>query len=79
MLTTLIAGTMPDPAKAAEEAGHEWGAYLTEQPSPYQRPTAAQAIAKLTVIMAELGFAPAGGDRRRRRAVPAVPAPVPVP
>ena len=58
MLTTLVAGTMPDPAKAAEEAGSEWGAYLTEQPPPYQRLTAAVAIEKLTAIMEELGFAP---------------------
>src|SRR6516165_6652039 len=65
MLTPLIAGTVPDPAEAAEEAGREWGAYLTEQPLPYQRVTAAQAIAKLTAIMEELGFAPqpeAGAD-----------------
>ena len=65
MLTSLIAGTMPLPGEAAERAGREWGAYLTEQPLPYQRVTAAQAIAKLTAIMEELGFAPqpeAGAD-----------------
>jgi predicted ArsR family transcriptional regulator len=58
MLTSLIAATMPEPAKAAEEAGREWGAYLTEQPPPYQRLSAGQAIAKLTDLMAELGFSP---------------------
>jgi predicted ArsR family transcriptional regulator len=58
MLTSLIAGTMPEPAGAAEAAGREWGAYLTEQPPPYQRLTAEEAIAKLTVIMEELGFSP---------------------
>jgi len=58
MLTSLIAGTMPEPGKAAAEAGREWGAYLTEQPPPYQRPTAAEAVARLTAVMAELGFAP---------------------
>ena len=58
MLTSLIAGTMPQPAKAAEEAGREWGAYLTEQPPPYQRLTAAEAVAKLTAIMEEMDFAP---------------------
>jgi predicted ArsR family transcriptional regulator len=62
MLTTLIAGTMPEPAGAAEEAGREWGAYLTEQPPPYERLTAAEAVAKLTAIMAELGFAPQPED-----------------
>ena len=58
MLTSLIAGTMPDPVAAAEEAGREWGAYLTEQPQPYQRLTAAEAIERLTAIMTGLGFAP---------------------
>ena len=29
MLTSLIAGTMPAPGRAAEEAGREWGAFLT--------------------------------------------------
>jgi len=62
ILTSLIAGTMPDPGKAAEEAGREWGAYLAEQPPPYQRLTAAEAIAKLTAIMEELGFAPQADD-----------------
>jgi predicted ArsR family transcriptional regulator len=58
MLTSLIAGTMPEPGKAAEEAGREWGAYLADQPPPYQRLTAAEAVAKLTAIMEDLGFSP---------------------
>ena len=66
MLTSLIAGTMPDPRAAAEAAGREWGAYLSEQPPPYQRLTAGDAVAKLVAIMAEMGFAPeakASGER----------------
>ncbi len=58
MLTSMIAGTMPEPGKAAEEAGREWGAYLTEQPPPYQKLSAEEAIGKLSTIMEELGFAP---------------------
>ena len=58
MLTTMIAGTMRSPGKAAEDAGREWGSYLTEQPPPYQRPTAEESVAKLTEIMADIGFAP---------------------
>ncbi len=58
MLTSLIAGTMPEPGKAAEAAGREWGAYLTEQPPPYQKLSAEEAIEKLSAIMEELGFAP---------------------
>ena len=69
MLTSLIAGTMLAPGKAAEDAGREWGAYLAEQPPPYQRLTARESVARLTAIMAELGFAPepaadAGGQYR---------------
>ena len=58
MLTSLIAATTPEPGRAAEDAGREWGAYLAEQPPPYQKLTAGEAIAKLTAIMEELGFAP---------------------
>ncbi len=58
MLTSLIAGTMPEPEGAAEAAGREWGAYLTEQPPPYQKPSAQEAIGKLTAVMEELGFSP---------------------
>ena len=70
MLTSLIAGTTPEPGRAAEAAGREWGAYLTEQPPPYQRLTGAEAVEKLTVIMEELGFAPqaeAGDGERHYR------------
>jgi predicted ArsR family transcriptional regulator len=58
MLTSLIAGTMPEPGRAAEDAGREWGAYLTEQLPPYQKLTAGEAVEKLSAVMEELGFAP---------------------
>ncbi len=61
MLTSLIAGTMLAPGKAAEDTGREWGAYLADQPPPYQRLTAAESVEKLTAIMTELGFAPRPG------------------
>jgi len=69
MLTSLIAGTMPASGKAAEDAGREWGAYLTEQPPPYQKLSAEEAIGKLTAIMEELDFSPqaqAGDDGQFR-------------
>ncbi len=72
MLATLIAGTMSAPGRAAEEAGREWGAYLTEQPAPYQRLSAAEATGKRGP-----GRAPASRDRdpvvRRRRSRPPRP------
>lgn len=70
MLTSLIAGMMPQPEEAATEAGREWGRYLTEQPAPYQRLNAGQAIEKLGAALEEIGFAPeaaAEGDGYRLR------------
>jgi predicted ArsR family transcriptional regulator len=58
MLTTLITGVMPDPGEAAVRAGQEWGRYLTEQPAPYQRTDADQAVERLSAMLAELGFEP---------------------
>lgn len=57
MLTSLIAGVMSEPEEAAAEAGREWGRYLTEQPPPYQRLDAQQAIDKLAAALDEVGFA----------------------
>jgi predicted ArsR family transcriptional regulator len=58
MLTSMIAGVMPQPGEAAAQAGREWGRYLTEQPPPYQGPDAGQAIEKLVAVLQEIGFAP---------------------
>jgi predicted ArsR family transcriptional regulator len=58
MLTSMIAGVMPEPGQAAEEAGREWGRYLTEQPPPFQRVDAGEAVEKLTEALAGIGFAP---------------------
>jgi len=58
MLVSLIRGMMPEPGRAAAEAGREWGAYFTEQPPPYQRLTAAESVQRLTAILEDLGFGP---------------------
>ena len=58
MLTSLIAGMLPKPGEAAEEAGREWGRYLTEPPPPYQRLDAGEAVERLTANVTEIGFAP---------------------
>ncbi len=58
MLASLVAGLVGDPAVTAERAGHEWGGYLTEPPPPYQRPSAAEALAELTRLLADIGFDP---------------------
>lgn len=58
MLSSLIAGVMPEPGQAAAEAGREWGRYLTEEPAPYRRLDADQAVERLTATLEEIGFAP---------------------
>jgi predicted ArsR family transcriptional regulator len=58
MLTSMIAGVMPEPGEAAEEAGREWGRYLTEQPPPFERVNAGEAMERLTGALAEIGFSP---------------------
>lgn len=75
MLTSMIAGVIPQPNDAAAEAGREWGRYLTEQPPPYQRLDAEQAIEKLVAALQEIGFAPEdvpeqGGRRLRLHQCP---------
>jgi predicted ArsR family transcriptional regulator len=58
MLTSLIAGVVPEPEEAAAEAGREWGRYLTEQPPPYQRLGAPESIERLATALDQIGFAP---------------------
>lgn len=58
MLTSMIAGVMPRPDEAAEEAGQEWGRYITGQLPPFRRVDAAEAMEKLTAALEEIGFAP---------------------
>ena len=70
MLSSLIAGVMPEPGQAAAEAGREWGRYLTEQPAPYRRLDADEAVGRLTATLEEIGFAPepaAGGTQYQLR------------
>lgn len=57
MLSSMIAAVLPDAANASTEAGREWGAYLTEQPPPYERPGAGESIDKLLATLGGLGFA----------------------
>jgi len=58
MLASMITGLLPNPATTAEQAGREWGGYLTEQPPPYRPPTAARALDDLTALLADMGFDP---------------------
>jgi predicted ArsR family transcriptional regulator len=68
MLTSMIAGVMPQPGEAAVEAGREWGRYLTGQLPPYERLDASEGIKRLRATLEDIGFAPelaAEGGRYR--------------
>jgi predicted ArsR family transcriptional regulator len=43
---------------AAIEAGQVWGRHLVEPPPPFHRPTAPEAVDRLTAMLADLGFDP---------------------
>lgn len=75
MLTSMVAGVVPQAGQAATEAGREWGRYLTEQVPPYQSVDAGEAVERLTGALREIGFAPetvaeAGGYRSRLHQCP---------
>lgn len=58
MLTGLVAGTLPQPERAAIEVGEVWGRYLAERPVPFQRVDAEDAIRRLSAVLTDAGFAP---------------------
>lgn len=62
MLTTLIAGELPQPHQAAVSAGQEWGRYLTERPAPYEHVDAEDGIRRLSAVLADAGFDPGAVD-----------------
>lgn len=62
MLTTLIAGELPQPRQAAIAAGQEWGRYLAERPAPFERVDAEDGIRRLSSVLADAGFAPGAVD-----------------
>lgn len=58
ILTSFVAAQVPQPARAAQIAGREWGRYLAERPGPFERVTAATATHHLVDALDSLGFAP---------------------
>jgi predicted ArsR family transcriptional regulator len=58
MLTGLVADTLPEPDRAAVTAGEAWGRFLAERPAPSQRVDAAEAVRRLSAVLADVGFAP---------------------
>jgi predicted ArsR family transcriptional regulator len=68
ILTSFVAAQVPQPARAAQNAGREWGRYLAARPGPFERVNAAVATRHLVAALDDLGFAPeakATGVRRQ--------------
>ncbi|MCM1936644.1 helix-turn-helix domain-containing protein [Streptomyces sp. G3] len=64
MLLSRLAADGDGAEAAAVDTGRDWGKHLVEQEPAARRPTAAEATARLTALLADLGFdpRPAGGD-----------------
>lgn len=57
MLVSLIIRMLPAPGRSAAEAGRQWGGNLARHLPPCECPETGEAIARLTALMEELGFA----------------------
>jgi predicted ArsR family transcriptional regulator len=69
ILTSFVAAQIPQPARAAQKAGREWGRYLTERPGPFERVTAATATRHLVDALDSLGFAPEAKSAGTKRQI----------
>jgi predicted ArsR family transcriptional regulator len=61
ILAGLVSAMMPDPVRAATDAGRLWGRYLTDRPAPFHRVHATEAGRRLAEILARLGFVSESG------------------
>lgn len=58
VLLSRLAAEGAEAGDEAEETGRAWGGFLVDRPAPFQRLTAAESAARLTDLLADLGFAP---------------------
>jgi predicted ArsR family transcriptional regulator len=58
ILAGCLAGSEPDPAARAEQAGRAWGRYLVERPAPFVSLSAREAVYRVVRLLDELGFQP---------------------
>lgn len=58
ILAGCLAGSEPDPAARAEQAGRAWGRYLVTRPAPLISLSAKEAVHRVVRLLDELGFQP---------------------
>lgn len=69
ILTSYLAAETTNPARAAREAGHAWGRYLADRPTPFRRVDADTATEQLVDTLDEIGFAPEAVTTGRKRQI----------
>lgn len=62
ILASYLGSTSADPGTEAERAGRAWGAFVTDRPAPFARPSPEEVVGQLTGMMERFGFAPAVDD-----------------
>src|SRR5690606_25917446 len=70
ILASYLAAQAADPARAAIEAGQEWGRYLAGRPPPFHRSDADRAVSQLVGTLDQIGFGQevvTAGESRRIR------------
>jgi predicted ArsR family transcriptional regulator len=58
ILAGCLAGSEPDPAARAEQAGEAWGSYLVTRAAPFTSLSAKEAVDRVVRLLDELGFQP---------------------
>ena len=56
ILTSVLAGRLPEPSAAAEEAGEAWGRFLAPATPPYQRTDRSESLVLLVDTLDRIGF-----------------------
>lgn len=68
MLTSVVAGALPEAVEVATDAGRQWGRFLTDRPAPSRRTDVDDSLRELVEVLREVGFAPeVAGDEEDRQ------------
>lgn len=69
ILTSYLASSSRQPARAALKAGEAWGRFLAERPAPFRKVDAPAATRQLVDTLDDIGFAPEPVIARRQRRI----------
>lgn len=61
ILLSHMSSAGPVAGEAVRQAGRAWGSFLATRPPPFQQLTSEEAVARLTGLLTDLGFAPESG------------------